>query len=103
LEILASVLAGEYPSAMFLISSKYFQSAAVSADRILIPNLHKVLLVGGNFYLYTRCFKPRTFKTEHYCTQTGTNSIIYVTIQLITQKIIKLALSQLEFYKNESE
>ena len=32
----------------FLTSTKYFQSAAAPADGILIPNLHKALLVASN-------------------------------------------------------
>jgi hypothetical protein len=36
---------------LFLTSSKYFQSAVVRADGILIPNLHKAL--------YVACNKPR--------------------------------------------
>jgi len=34
---------------LYLTSSKYFQSAAVRADGMLIPNLHKALPVGRNY------------------------------------------------------
>jgi hypothetical protein len=36
-------------SALVLTSTKYFQSVAVRADGILIPNLHKALFVGSHF------------------------------------------------------
>jgi hypothetical protein len=36
-------------STLVLTSSKYFQSAAVRADGILFPNLHKALFVGSHF------------------------------------------------------